>query len=95
LRRRDRREVRAAPQGFSGPCLANSIFDRHGPAEPGLKAAKDREQAAFLIEALPQDRPDDLRQANAAAMDVGPRWREHMANSLKRMEATGIILNGL
>jgi hypothetical protein len=31
-------------------------------------AARWRGQAAFLIEALAQDRPDDLRGANEAAM---------------------------
>jgi hypothetical protein len=61
------------------------IADRRRDGAGSLKASKDREQAAFLIEALADDRPDDLRRAYAAAIAVGPRWREHIANSLNRM----------
>ena len=61
------------------------IADRRRDGAGSLKASKDREQAAFLIEAMAEDRPDDLRQAYVAAMAVGPRWREHISNSLKRM----------
>lgn len=60
-----------------------------------LKASKDREQAAFLIEALAQDRPDDLSRAYVTALEVGPRWREHITNSLKRMHDTMNILNSI
>jgi hypothetical protein len=60
-----------------------------------LKASKDREQAAFLIEATAEDRPDDLRRAYVTAMDVSPRWREHIANSLKRMHDTMNTLNSI
>jgi|GEM_PF-1473383 len=52
-------------------------------------------QQAFLIEALAEDRPDDLRRAYVTAMAVGPRWREHIANSLKRMDNTKSILHGI
>jgi len=69
------------------------VADRRRDGAGSLKSAKDREQAAFLIEALAQDRPDDLRRAYAAAMEVGPRWREHMANSLRRMERAGGVLD--
>jgi len=58
-----------------------------------LKASKDREQAAFLIEAMAEDRPDDLCSADVNAMEVGPRWREPIANSLRRMQGTKNILN--
>ncbi len=71
------------------------IADRRREGSGSLKAAKDREQAAFLIAALAEDRPDDLREAYAAALEVGPRWREHIARSLKRMNDTASILKRL
>jgi len=71
------------------------IAARRRDGAGSLKAAKDREQAAFLIEALAEDRPDDLSNAYVTAMAIGPRWREHIANSLKRMQSTKDILNGL
>lgn len=71
------------------------VADRRRDGAGSLKAAKDREQAAFLIEAMAEDRPDDLQEAYVKAMGVGPRWREHIANSLKRMEATKDLLDSL
>lgn len=71
------------------------VADRRRDGAGSLKASKDREQAAFLIAAMAEDRPDDLRHAYAAAMEVGPRWREHIANSLKRMADTRNILTSL
>lgn len=38
-----------------------------------LKASKDREQAAFLVAVLAQDRPDDLAEAYEDALSRGPR----------------------
>ena len=71
------------------------IADRRRDGAGNLKAAKDREQAAFLIAALADDRPDDLSRAYDTALNVGPRWREHIANTLRRMPETSTILNGL
>lgn len=71
------------------------VADRRRDGAGSLKASKDREQAAFLIEAMAEDRPDDLAGAYVTAMDVGPRWREHIANSLKRMPETAKILNSM
>ena len=71
------------------------IADRRRDGTGSLKAAKDREQAAFLIEAMAEDRPDDLSRANEAAMAVGPRWRERIGNSLMRMPETKTILESL
>ena len=71
------------------------IADRRRDGAGSLKASKDREQAAFLIEALAEDRPDDLSNAFDTAMAIGPRWCEHIANSLKRMQRTKEILNGV
>ncbi|MCC5968211.1 MAG: hypothetical protein JJU24_19030, partial [Natronohydrobacter sp.] len=69
--------------------------DRRRDGAGSLKAAKDREQAEFLIAALAEDRPDDLRQAHAAAMSTGPRWCEHIGNSLQRLPETRTILENL
>jgi hypothetical protein len=71
------------------------VADRRRDGAGSLKASKDREQAAFLIEAMADDRPDDLAHAYACAMEVGPRWREHITNSLRRMQGTQDILNAL
>jgi hypothetical protein len=71
------------------------IADRRRDGAGSLKASKDREQAAFLIEAMAEDRPDDLSSADVNAMEVGPRWREHIANSLRRMQGTKNILNNM
>ena len=71
------------------------IADRRRDGAGSLKSAKDREQAAFLIEAMAEDRPDDLTRAYATALEVGPRWREHIGNSLKRMPETKVMLDSL
>ena len=57
-----------------------------------LKAAKDRRQAALLIRALAEDRPDDLREALEDAQARGPRWRARIAASLARMPDTAALL---
>lgn len=56
---------------------------RHGKL--ALKAEKDRLQAAFLIEALTEDRPDDLAEAYEDARAEGTKWRERLDRTLKRM----------
>ena len=71
------------------------IADRCRDGAGSLKSAKDREQAAFLVEVMAEDRPDDLAQAYATAMNVGPRWREHIASSLNRMHDTKKILQSI
>lgn len=71
------------------------VADRRRDGAGSLKASKDREQAAFLIEAMAEDRPDDLRQAYITAMEAGPRWREHLTNSLKRMQDTMNTLDSI
>jgi hypothetical protein len=60
------------------------ISDRRRDGADSLKARKDRRQAAFLIDALTEDRPDDLREAYEDAMSRGPRWRERLAASIAR-----------
>jgi len=71
------------------------IADRRRDGAGSIKATKDREQAAFLIAAMAEDRPDDLSRAYETAMNVGPRWREHISSTLKRMPDTTAILNAL
>ena len=66
---------------------------RGGPYQG--KARKDRGQAAFLIQILAQDRPDDLRDAYEDARARGPRWRERIDASLARLPETASILHGL
>ena len=57
-----------------------------------LKAAKDRRQAAILIRALAEDRPDDLRDALEDAQSRGPRWRARITASLTRMPDTAALM---
>lgn len=59
------------------------------------KARKDRAQAAFLIEALAADRPEDLCEAWEDALSRGPRRRTRLASSLDLMPQTEAVLDGL
>ena len=71
------------------------VADRRRGGPDALKSEKDRRQAAFLIEALAEDRPDELAEAYGNAMTRGPKWRDHIARSLARLPATAAILNRL
>ncbi len=71
------------------------VADRRRDGADSLKAHKDRRQAAFLIEALAEDRPEDLREAYEDARERGPRWRERLAATLKRMPETAKRLEDL
>lgn len=71
------------------------IADRRRDGAGSVKAAKDREQAAFLIEAMAEDRPDDLAMALETARAVGPRWRDHIDKTLHRMPDTKAVLDSL
>jgi hypothetical protein len=66
---------------------------RTGPDQ--LKSRKDRAQAALLIEALAEDRPDDLREAHEDALSRGPQWRAHIEATLNRMPKTAAKLAAL
>lgn len=61
------------------------VADRRRDGPDALKARKDRAQAEFLIRALAEERPDDLREAYQAALAVGPAWRARLEASLARM----------
>lgn len=60
-----------------------------------IKSVKDRAQAAFLIRALAEDRPDDLREALEDARGGGPKWNQHIDASLARMPETAALLGAL
>lgn len=60
-----------------------------------LKSRKDRMQAAILIAALAEDRPEDLAEALEDAQSRGPRWRDRIAACLARMPDTAAMLAGL
>nr|WP_111298471.1 GSU2403 family nucleotidyltransferase fold protein [Paracoccus saliphilus] len=64
-------------------------------ADDRMKSAKDRAQAAVLIEILAQDRPEDLAEALEDARDRGPRWRDRIGASLSRMPDTAALLAAL
>lgn len=59
------------------------------------KAAKDRAQAAWLIAALAEDRPEDLAEALEEARARGPRWRTRIEAALARMPSSAALLAGL
>lgn len=69
------------------------VADRRLDGPDSLKAAKDRLQAAFLIDILALDRPDDLRDAFEDAMSRGKRWRERIMASVKKMPDVQPALN--
>ena len=59
-----------------------------------LKSAKYRRQAAFLIEVLSEDRPDELKEAFDMARAIGPKWEERIDRSLTRMpDAKATLMN--
>ena len=71
------------------------VADRRRGGPDALKSVKDRAQSAFLIRALAEDRPDELREAHEEALANGPKWRDRIAASLKRMPETRALLETL
>jgi hypothetical protein len=71
------------------------VADRRRGGSEQSKARRDRGQAAFLINVLSQDRPDDLRDAYRDALAREPRWRNRIVASLTRMPKTASILHDL
>lgn len=71
------------------------VADRRQGGPDQAKSRKDRGQAAFLIEMLAEDRPDDLREAYQDALSRGPRWRERLEASLARLPRAAEILRTL
>ena len=54
------------------------MVDRRRNGTHSGKAEKDRQQAAFLVATMAEDRPTDLWDAYEDAMSRGPRWRERI-----------------
>lgn len=71
------------------------VADRRRGGPDDLKARKDRAQAAFLIDVLSEERPDDLAEAYEAAQANGPAWRARLAATLARMPETAARLAAL
>jgi hypothetical protein len=71
------------------------VADRRRDGADALTARKDRDQAAFLIKVLAEDRPDDLAEALDDARSRGPRWRERLERSLTRLPAVAGLLERL
>lgn len=71
------------------------VADRRRGGPDQAKARKDRGQAAFLVEILAKDRPEELREAYEDAMARGPRWRARIEASLARMPLTAERLREL
>ncbi|MEO1607224.1 MAG: GSU2403 family nucleotidyltransferase fold protein, partial [Pseudomonadota bacterium] len=71
------------------------VADRRLDGSNSQKAQKDRLQAAFLIDVLAQERPDDLRDAYDTAMERGEAWRKRLTRSLDRLPETRQVLRDL
>jgi hypothetical protein len=71
------------------------VADRRRGGPDQIKSRKDRMQATLLIRALAEDRPDDLSEAYADAMNSGPQWRSHIEASLKRLPDVAALLASL
>jgi hypothetical protein len=71
------------------------VADRRQGGPDQIKSRKDRQQAAFLIRILSEDRPGDLVEAYEDALSRGPQWRAHIEASLKRMPGTAAELAAL
>lgn len=69
-----------APERFAVHKLI--VAARRKSADRG-KATKDRRQAAALIEALAELRPQELASAYAEAREAGPQWDKALDASLK------------
>ena len=71
------------------------IADRRRGGGKALKTEKDRRQAAFLIEVLSEDRPDELLAAYEDALSRGPKWRQRIEATLDQLPETRKKLEGL
>lgn len=67
-----------------------NVADRRR-GELGLKAEKDRLQAAFLIEAL----AEDLAEAYEDARAEGPKWRERLNRTLKLITKAAVRISAV
>ncbi len=79
------------PEKFAIHKLIVADRRRDGPAS--FKAEKDRQQAAFIIETMAEDRASDVWDAYEDALARGPKWRARIDRTLRRMPATRKILS--
>ena len=68
------------------------VADRRRAEPNDFKSAKDREQAAFIIAVMAEDRPYDLWDAYQDALGRGEKWRDRIGRSLAKMPRTREIL---
>jgi len=68
------------------------VADRRRDGLAAFKAEKDRQQAGFIIATMAEDHPYDIWDAYGDAMARGPKWRERIERTLKRMPDTRDIL---
>jgi hypothetical protein len=61
------------------------VADRRRDGPDSFKSRKDREQARWLVHVLAEDRPDELAEVYEDALSRGPKWRERIEASLKRL----------
>lgn len=78
------------PEKFAIHKLIIADRRRDGPAS--FKAEKDRQQAAFIIRTMAEDRPSDIWDAYEDAQARGPKWRERIDRTLQLMPDTRDIL---
>ncbi|WP_421693781.1 GSU2403 family nucleotidyltransferase fold protein [Aestuariivirga sp.] len=71
------------------------VADKRLSGPDAGKARKDLMQAEILIEALAEDRPDELAEAYQAALNSGVKWRDRIGASLKRAPRVSAILKNL
>ncbi|MBR9766166.1 MAG: hypothetical protein GYB53_22300 [Rhodobacteraceae bacterium] len=71
------------------------IVSTRRPEADRLKIGKDRRQARVLIEALAEDRPDDLLEAWQDARSRGPRWCTRLDQALEALPDLRALLEGL
>lgn len=71
------------------------VADRRSTGPDQITSVTDRAQAAFLIRALAQDRPEELRQAYEVALALPHDAAAHIANSLSHLPETAILLANL
>jgi hypothetical protein len=71
------------------------VANRRRTGADALKSEKDRRQAAFLIQVLAEDRPDELREAYEDVLTRGPKWRARIEATLGRMRNEARILEAL
>jgi hypothetical protein len=64
------------------------VSERRRKGDDGLKARKDRAQAAFLINVLSEEDPYALTEAYQTAISKGAAWREAIERALSKLPET-------